>query len=209
MEATALIMPILMPSPPADTCGGARRCWPATSGKVRARALAAAVAVAAVVVNGLACYRSLEAAEPAPGGKASVLLGDSGARPGLDLAPRHRCGCGIDCGGSCCCSRSGASPDVAVLGRRPIEPPRRVPLPTLTRTDRHDGPCVGRFPCGGGTIPPSSSPFARPVEPAALAVRGLAAAAHASTAILLASPALAAQCAPHPLDKPPRWPTRA
>jgi len=137
---------------------------------------------------------------------------------------RHQCRCGTDCGGSCCCNGRGSGraatiDDSGVLpastgaadgvfgqtGQAPVEHARPGPHPSgSSATNQDPGPCMSRFPCGGGTIPASSSPLTRSMDSALLSGRHFATFHRAVERLTLAPAACLAQSGSEPLDKPPR-----
>jgi hypothetical protein len=189
-------------------------------GKPRALILAAQM----LLMWGHGFSANLFASDPSSGNGAVSLPVRVSARSNPKEAPRHQCPCGIDCGGSCCCNRESTSPVSPLAASRTIAArsglvdrdrqdgsgPRvehsrlTTPLAATTTVDPPGGPCLNRFPCGGGTIPPSSLPVLRVVDSAVFSGRGFAAPDPAGTRFVLAFPISSAQSAPDPLDKPPR-----
>ena len=111
----------------------------------------------------------------------------------------HRCKCGKDCGGACCCRPKKAPPPAS-------RPAPAAPAPSTARST--DGPCLGAAPCRGEGLPDAPA-----------SVRISKAAALATVAPLDAQPAgdrPGSPPCPRPLnptatppDEPPETPGRA
>jgi hypothetical protein len=177
-----------------------------------------------ILASGLGASASLAASEPSPADKSVPDRVEASVRSHAIEPVRHHCRCGTDCGGSCCCNRRGsrrasmitasdtdqASTDIADRdfvhsSGWPREHARQnLPPSSSTATNLDAGPCVSRFPCGGGTIPPSSSPLTRTIDSALLSGRQPMTLSRAGEKLPLAPSACLAQSASDPLDKPPR-----
>jgi hypothetical protein len=177
-----------------------------------------------ILASGLESSASLAASEPSPADKTvSDRVAASVRSHAIEPVPHH-CRCGTDCGGSCCCNRrdsrrASTIKDTGALlpstgvgdgafghpGGGPFEHARPGrPQSASSANDLDAGPCVSRFPCGGDTIPTSSSPLTRSIDSALLSGRQPMSLNRAGEKLPLAPAACLAQSATDPLDKPPR-----
>jgi hypothetical protein len=207
--------------PTIELAGPVRACLGHLFKDVLASALLLLVVILASV---LGSTTSVLGSERLPAEKIASTPASASVRSHAIEPAAHQCRCGTDCGGSCCCNRRGsgraaAIDDLGVLAPSTGEPngvfgqtgqvliehgrPGRNPSGSST-ANLDTGPCVGRLPCGGGTIPPSSSPLTRSMESALLSARHFVTFHRAVERLALAPAACLAQSASEPLDKPPR-----
>jgi hypothetical protein len=189
------------------------------------RALAKVAASAFLIVaSALGFSASVPGSEPLPARTISSVPAETIVRSQANESARHHCQCGTDCGGSCCCIRRGSGrantiDDSGVLSRStdetdgvfgqtvlgPIKHAHSGRQPSASSATNLDtGPCVNRFPCGGGTIPPSSSPLTRSLDSANISGRCFVTFHRAVERLTLVPAACLGQSASKPLDKPPR-----
>jgi hypothetical protein len=68
---------------------------------------------------------------------AAVLEASANAAPTVNT---HRCKCGMDCKGRCCCEKKAKS----------LTPPSKKKAPSVGASVIDAGPCMGAVPCGAG-----------------------------------------------------------
>jgi hypothetical protein len=177
-----------------------------------------------IVASVLGSSSSVLGSEPLPAEKIAVASVSASVRSHAIEPARHHCRCGTNCGGSCCCNGRGSGRAATIdgsgvlppstgatdgvfgqTGQAPVEHPRpgRHPL-DLSVTHQDTGPCMSRLPCGGGTIPPSSSPLTRSLDSALLPGRHFVTFHRAVEKLSLTPAACLAKSGSEPLDKPPR-----
>jgi hypothetical protein len=194
-------------------------------GRSLADVLAAAFLIVVVIVASvLGSSSSVLGSEPLPAHKLAVASVSASLRSHAIEPARHHCRCGTNCGGSCCCNGRGSGRAAKIdgssvlppsngaaegvfgqTGQAPVEHPRpgRHPL-GFSATNRDTGPCMSRLPCGGGTIPPTSSMLTRSIDSALLPGPHFVTFHRTVEKLSLTPAAFLAKSGSEPLDKPPR-----
>jgi hypothetical protein len=165
--------------------------------RLRRRRLYPAIIMAAassvVLVAGDAGAGESPTATSARAGPASAVALDASHSD-----PPHRCPCGVDCGGSCCCTRR--------ISPSPRAEATSHPEPATSRSQPGSaaGPCARSVPCGQGTIPSSLPAGFRLLDSAFLSAQLGATGDQAGRPWPVRAARLAGQGSPDPLEKPPR-----